>query len=59
MNLTQLKRRFPFALDSVQRCPECGGVMDEACVRDPATQSHWRGVRASVCEDCDYAERLE
>ena len=52
-------RKFPFVAPG-KRCPECGeGWMHEDYVHDPATQDHWRGVEALVCEECDYAERLE
>jgi len=46
--------------DSPTPCPDCGeGELTEGYVRDPAFQSHWRGVRALECGECGYAERLE
>lgn len=53
-------RQFPMTLGG-KRCPEedCRGWMAEDYVRDPATQDHWRGVEALVCQDCGHAERIE
>lgn len=49
-------RQFPFTVD-VQRCEDCGGVMETEFVHDKHSQEHWRGVEAYVCEDCGRTER--
>jgi len=37
-------------------CPECGSLLENAYVRSPNFQNHWRGVKALQCPDCGYAK---
>lgn len=64
-----------FVLNNAQNpCPECkqrlreqhdgrdvpeAPTLERDHVRDPSTQTHWRGVEALVCPECGYAERAE
>lgn len=58
LDIGRFKRLFPFSL-GVKECEDCGAWMEEDYVRDPYTQSHFRGVLAWVCPDCGRKERKE
>lgn len=57
-DLVESAGRWVAVTEEARTCPECGGDMARDYARDPAFQSHWRGVEADVCEACGYAERL-
>lgn len=73
MGLYDALKRFALSNNETP-CPECqqrlrdehdgpnvpeAPAMEKDHVRDPRTQTHWRGVEALVCPQCGYAERAE